>query len=148
MAHRYHLSAQRRFVNAILRTLLRAGIAPPGMYLLTVTGRRSGAPRTTPVTLVESGGVRWLVAPYGAVGWVLNVRAAGHVRLRRGRRSESLVTDEVGSDEAAGVLQTYLRTVRVVRPFFDVEPDSPRKAFVAEADRHPVFRLGATPAAG
>jgi hypothetical protein len=79
---------------------------------------------------------------------VLNVRAAGQVRLTRGGRSESLATDEVGSDEAADVLQTYLRTVRVVRPFFDVEPDSPRDAFVAEAPRHPVFRLRTTPAAG
>jgi deazaflavin-dependent oxidoreductase (nitroreductase family) len=148
VAHRYHLSGQRRFVNGIFRALVRAGIAPPGTYLLTVAGRRSGTPRTTPVTLVETDGVRWLVAPYGAVGWVLNVRAAGQVHLRRGRRSESLGTDEVGSDEAADVLQTYLRTVRVVRPFFDVAPDSPHEAFVAEAHRHPVFRLRATAAAG
>jgi deazaflavin-dependent oxidoreductase (nitroreductase family) len=148
MAHPYHLSGPRRLVNGILRALLRVGIAPPGMYLLTVTGRRSGTPRTTPVTLVETDGVRWLVAPYGAVGWVLNVRAAGQVGLRRGRRSESLSTEEVGSDEAADVLQTYLRTVRVVRPFFDVAPTSPREAFVAEAPRHPVFRLRAITTAG
>jgi hypothetical protein len=29
----------------------------------------------------------------------------------------------------------------VVRPFFDVSPDSPLEAFGAEAPRHPVFRI-------
>ena len=114
------------------------------MYLLTVVGRRSGTPHTTPVTLVEGDdGRRWLVAPYGAVGWVLNARAAGKVKLQRGRRSEDLEIDEVGADEAADVLRTYLRAGRVVRPFFDVTPDSPLDEFAAEASRHPVFRLRA-----
>jgi deazaflavin-dependent oxidoreductase (nitroreductase family) len=112
------------------------------MRLLTVAGRRTGKPRTTPVTLVDGDeGRRWLVAPYGAVGWVLNARAAGNVRLTRGRRSEVVEIDEVAAEEAAGVLRTYLRHVRVVRPFFDVAPDSPLEAFTAEAPRHPVFRL-------
>jgi hypothetical protein len=31
--------------------------------------------------------------------------------------------------------------VPVVRPFFDVTPGSPLDEFVAEAPRHPVFRL-------
>jgi deazaflavin-dependent oxidoreductase (nitroreductase family) len=142
MARTYRLTPARRAVNVLVRGLLRIGIAPRGMVLLTVVGRRSGAPRTTPVSLVESdAGQRWLVAPYGAVGWVLNARAAGKVRLGRGRRSENLDIDEVGPEEAAGVLRTYLRDVRVVRPFFDVASDSPDDAFAAEAPRHPVFRL-------
>ena len=55
--------------------------------LLTVPGRRSGRPRSTPVTLVEEDGQRWLVAS-GPAGWVTNARAAGQVELSRGRRSE------------------------------------------------------------
>ena len=41
------------------------------------------------------------------------------------------------------MLRDYLRKVRVVRPYFDVTPESPLEAFAAEASRHPVFRLGA-----
>jgi hypothetical protein len=29
----------------------------------------------------------------------------------------------------------------MTRPFFDARPDSPLEAFVAEAHRHPVFRI-------
>src|SRR3970040_663996 len=47
--------------------LLRLGLGPARTYLLTVTGRRSGAPRSTPVTLVEEGGRRWLRSPHGGV---------------------------------------------------------------------------------
>lgn len=142
MARTYRLTPARRAVNVLVRGLLRTGLGPRGMVLLTVAGRRTGAPRTTPVTLVEGDeGQRWLVAPYGAVGWVLNVRAAGKVRLQRGRRSEDLDVEEVGPEEAAGVLRSYLRDVRVVRPFFDVAPDSSAHALAAEAPRYPVFRL-------
>ena len=49
--------------------------------------------------------------------------------------------DEVGDQEAARVLQAYLRKVRVVRPYFDAASNSPLGAFAAEASRHPVFRL-------
>ena len=121
--------------------LLRIGVAPPGIYLLTVRGRTTGTPHSTPVTLVENAEGRWLVAPYGVVGWVRNARAAGLVTLSRGRRTDELGVDEVGAQEAAPVLQAYLRKVRVVRPYFDAAPDSPLEAFIAEASRPPVFRL-------
>jgi hypothetical protein len=92
------------------------------------------------VILIEDGG-RWLVSPYGDVGWVLNARAAGEVELTRAGHTERLGLDEVGAAEAAPVLKRYLQRVRVVRPFFDVAPGSPLAEFEAEAPRHPVFRL-------
>jgi deazaflavin-dependent oxidoreductase (nitroreductase family) len=141
MAQSYRLTAPRRILNTLMRALLRVGIAPPGTYLLTVRGRNTGKLHSTPVTLVERDGGRWLVAPYGAVGWVRNVRAAGRVQLTRGRRSEEFQIDEVSGDEAAGVLQSYVRNVRVVRSYFAAAPDSPLTAFAAEVARHPVFRL-------
>ena len=141
MADDYHITLPRRVLNTLMRALLRVDIAPSDMYLLTVRGRRTGARHSTPVTLVERDGGRWLVAPYGAVGWVRNARAAGRVRLARGHRSEDLQIDEIGSDEAAGVLQAYVRNVRVVRPYFDAAPDDGLAAFAAEISRHPVFRL-------
>ncbi len=145
MAATYRLGVARRLANTLITALLRIGVGPPRTYLLTVPGRKTGRPLTTPVTLVESDGQRWLVGPYGEVGWVRNVRAAGRVTLSRGRRSERLTTTPLGPADSADVLRRYIREVPITRPFFDVRPDSPREAFVAEAPRHPVFLLGADP---
>jgi deazaflavin-dependent oxidoreductase (nitroreductase family) len=141
MTSDYRLTAPRRLLNLLMRALLRLGIAPPHNYLLTTRGRRTGVQRSTPVTLIDRPEGRWLVAPYGSVGWVQNARAAGHVRLSRGRNAEDLRVDEVCAQDAAPILQAYVRKVRIVRPYFDAAPDDPLEAFVAEASRHPVFRL-------
>jgi hypothetical protein len=93
------------------------------------------------VTLVEENGERWLVAPYGEVGWVRNARAARRVTLVRARRSETVGIVELAAEEAAPVLKNYLTRYPVVRPFFDVTPKSSLRDFVAEASRHPVFRI-------
>ncbi|MFI1993748.1 nitroreductase family deazaflavin-dependent oxidoreductase [Actinoplanes sp. NPDC020271] len=113
----------------------------PHSYLLTTRGRRTGQPRTTPVTVVERDGRRYLVAPYGPVSWVLNARAAGHVTLRRrGRRADYQVR-EVDADEAGPVLKQYIGIARPTRPYFRAAPDAPVTQFVAEAKNHPVFEL-------
>jgi deazaflavin-dependent oxidoreductase (nitroreductase family) len=130
----------RRLLNALVRPLARLGLAPH-VYVLTVPGRKTGEPHSTPVRLIENG-TRWLVAPYGEVGWVRNARAAGSVTLGRRGRSQQLAIEEVGPDEAAPVLREYVRKLPVVRPYFEAGKDSPLEAFAAEAARHPVFRLG------
>jgi deazaflavin-dependent oxidoreductase (nitroreductase family) len=145
MVRTYRLSFGRRLINGLVRGLLRIGLAPPGTYLLSVRGRRSGQVYSTPVTLIEND-ERWLVAPYGDVSWVKNARASGEVTLSRGRRRETLRLREASPEEAAPVLREYVRKVRVVRPFFDATPDSPLENFGAEADRHPVFQLEAAAA--
>jgi deazaflavin-dependent oxidoreductase (nitroreductase family) len=142
LAATYRLGPTRRLVNALIRGLLRLGLGPPRTYLLTVPGRRTGRPFTTPVTLVESVGRRWLVAPYGEVAWVRNTRAAGRVTLARGPRVEMLTAVPLGPADSAPVLRQYIREVPITRPYFDVRPDSPLEAFAAEAPRHPVFLLG------
>jgi deazaflavin-dependent oxidoreductase (nitroreductase family) len=108
---------------------------------MTTYGRTSGLERTTPVNLVEADGERWLVSPYGEVGWVHNLRANGTLHLRRGRGRESLVAEEVGPEEAAPILKRYVQQVRITAPFFDARRTDPVERFVAEAGRHPVFRL-------
>jgi deazaflavin-dependent oxidoreductase (nitroreductase family) len=128
-------------LNQIVRASLRVGLSPPHTYLLTVHGRKSGALYSTPVRLIEQDGKRWLVAPYGEVAWVRNARAARQVRLARGSRIETVAIREVAASEAAPVLQAYLAQVPIVRPFFDVKPDSDLRDFAAEAPRHPVFRI-------
>jgi deazaflavin-dependent oxidoreductase (nitroreductase family) len=95
----------------------------------------------TPVTLVEDGSSRWLVAPYGERNWVKNARAAGWVELRRGRKTERVHVDVVPRAERAPILREYLRQVPFTREFFDAGRDAPIESFAAEAHRHPVFRV-------
>jgi deazaflavin-dependent oxidoreductase (nitroreductase family) len=142
MAKTYRLSAFTRFGNTMSAAMIRLGIGPAGMHLLTVRGRKSGLPRTTPVNLIQQDGHRWLVAPYGEVGWVRNVRAAGEVELRRAGTTERWLATEATAAEAVPVLRAYLRQLRlVVGSYFDVTPASPDAAFAAEVPRHPVFLL-------
>jgi len=61
--------------------------------------------------------------------------------LRCGRQSETVTIVELGPQESAPVLKEYLKRVPTVRPYFDATPDSPLEVFVAEAARHPVFRI-------
>jgi deazaflavin-dependent oxidoreductase (nitroreductase family) len=140
VAKTYRLSASRRLVNAVISPLTRLGLAGRHTYILTVRGRKTGRAYSTPVTLIEDS-QRWLVAPYGEVGWVRNARAAGKVEIRRAGRRETLRIEEVAPERSAPVLQQYLKRMPAVRPFFDVTRDSPLDDFVSEASRHPVFRL-------
>jgi deazaflavin-dependent oxidoreductase (nitroreductase family) len=137
----YRRSPGRRALNAVVRPLARVGLAGPRTHLLTVPGRRTGRLWSTPVSVVEEGGERWLVAPYGERNWVLNARAAGWVELRRGRRRERLAVDEVVGAEAVPALRRYYALGRFTRRFFDVRPEDPPAAWAAAASRRPVFRL-------
>ena len=137
MPRSFRPSFVHRAANAAMKALLQVGLAPPGTFLLVTRGRRSGEPRTTPVTLIGD----HLVAPYGPVAWVHNARAAGSVELRRGRSRRTATFTELPPAEAAPVLQAYVRKVAVVRPYFEAGKDDPVEAFEREAARHPVFRL-------
>lgn len=139
----YRKSPWRRALNAVVRPLARAGLTGPRTHLLTVPGRRTGRLWSTPVSIVEHDGARWLVAPYGDRNWVQNARAAGSVELRRGRRREQLDVEELAPVEAVPVLRRYYELGRTTRPLFDVRLDSPHEEWLAEAPRHPVFRLRA-----
>jgi deazaflavin-dependent oxidoreductase (nitroreductase family) len=139
----YHLTFWRRLGNAAMRLALQLDIAPRRYALLTVRGRKSGRAYSTPVIVLQQHGERFLVAPYGERTWVRNARAAGEVTLSRGGRAETLRIEELGAEEAAPLLKRYVAETPITRPFFAVAPDAPVEAFVAEAARHPVFRLRA-----
>jgi deazaflavin-dependent oxidoreductase (nitroreductase family) len=141
MSKTYRVTTILRFVNRMMRLMIRLNIAPKGYHLLTVQGRKSGKLYSTPVALVEEGDQRWLVSPYGEVAWLRNTRAAGQVTLSRGGKSETVKLVEQGSEASAPVLKQYLAREGIVQPYFDVQPDSPIEAFVAEAPRHPVFLI-------
>ena len=147
MAKTYRPGIGAKLGNKMLTALLRRGGGPAFMRLLTVPGRRTGQPRSTPVVPVQSDDGHWLVSPFGQVGWVHNVRAAGQVTLQRGKLSETLAATEVAPGDAVPVLRRYLAMKpagRIVKPYFDVDPSSSDEAIAAEAPRHPVFVL--TPA--
>lgn len=137
----YRLSYWRRVVNGIVRPLARLGLTGPRTHLLTVPGRKTGRLWSTPVSIVRDGDERWLVAPYGDRNWVRNARAAGWVELRRGRRRERLLVEELRPEEAVPVLRRYYELGRVTRPFFGVSLASSEAEWDAEATRHPVLRL-------
>jgi len=130
-----------RLINAAEAFRIRMGIAPAHRYLLTVVGRRSGRPRTTPVALVARGDGRWLVAPYGEVAWVRDARAAGNISLSRGGHREHRRLTQASATEAGVVLKDYVALEPITRPFFRATAEDPTGTFAAEADLHPVFRL-------
>ena len=137
----YRKSVWRRGLNALVRPLARLGLAGRSTHVLTVAGRESGRLWSTPVSIVRFGDQRWLVAPYGERNWVKNARAAGWVELQRGRRREWLAVEEVDAEHAVPVLREYYRRFRVTRPFFGVTLESSDADWLAEAQRHPAFRL-------
>ena len=148
MAKRYRLTRGARLVNLVFTALTRVGLGARYRHVLTVPGRRTGRLYSTPVDVMHEGGRRWLVAPYGPVNWVRNARATGEVRLARGRVSERARVVEVTPEEAVPVLRRYLREVAVARPYFDVTPDAPDEALLAEAPTHPVFAIRGRPGLG
>src|SRR5919198_3462 len=79
-----HVPAWVPIFNPIARILLAAGVPMGPTVLLTVRGRRSGLPRSTPVAMAEIGGRRWLISPFGEIDWARNLRAAGHATLTSG----------------------------------------------------------------
>jgi deazaflavin-dependent oxidoreductase (nitroreductase family) len=128
-----------RLNDALFRGLAGLGVGPA--WSLITRGRRTGKLRTTPVIPISEGGRQWLVAPYGEVSWVHNARAAGQVQLSRGRMRRTHTIRQASAAKAGPVLQRYIRIASAARPYFAAPVDGPVEAFVAEADRHPVFEL-------
>src|SRR6476469_6863717 len=81
--------------NPIVRFLLAAGVPLGFNGLITIRGRKSGLPRTTPVAIIEVSGRRWVWAPWGDVHWVRNLRAAGRATITVRRRKEEVRATEL-----------------------------------------------------
>ena len=128
--------------NALVSVFARAGVGP--IALLTTTGHKTGRTHTVPVVPVDHAGARWLVAPYGPVTWVDNVRATGTVSLRHGRQQHAYTVREATPDEAGPVLKRYAAIAPRARRCFTATVDAPAEAFAAEAHDHPVFELRST----
>ena len=75
--------------------------------MLTVPGRKSGTPRSTPVTPMTVDGKRHVVGGFPGADWVKNVRAAGEVTLSRGRQRERVRMVELSAEEARPLLRAF-----------------------------------------
>jgi deazaflavin-dependent oxidoreductase (nitroreductase family) len=136
-------------INSLTRKLIGAGLPMGPNVLLTVRGRKSGVARTTPVSVIEVGGRRWVQGAWGDTAWVRNLRASGEATLESGRRVESVRAVELTRDEAveffAGVLGPFVRRIPLGLGKWMIGTvlqsgeilDDPRAA----AERHPVFEL-------
>lgn len=129
--------------NALVGIPARIGVGP--IALLTTTGRVTGRPHTVPVVLIDHADARWLVAPYGPVGWVHNARATDTVTVRYGRQRHAYVVREAGLAEAGPILKRYTAIATRTRHCFTATVDAPVEAFIAEAADHPVFELRPPP---
>lgn len=144
MTETFSMTRSMRIGSTILTTLLRAGLPLGSLTLLSVRGRKSGKLSTIPVALVEQGNTSFLVAAFGEVSWVHNLRAAGLAHFTRRRRTEARRVVELAAREAAPILKQFLtryHRVRFIPPYFNVTPQSPLADFEQEATGHPVFRL-------
>ena len=73
----------------ITRSLLGTRIPMGFNGLITIRGRTSGQPRSTPIAIIDVSGRRWVWSPWGEVNWVRNLRAAGRATITvRGREEE------------------------------------------------------------
>jgi deazaflavin-dependent oxidoreductase (nitroreductase family) len=95
------------FFNPIARRLIAAGVPMGPDVLLTVRGRKSGLPRTTPVAICEHAGRRGLISPFGETDWVRNLRAAGRATITVRRRTEEVTAVELGPAEAADFIRDH-----------------------------------------
>jgi len=109
-----------------------------------------------PLVVFPPGDNRYLVASYGVVNWVRNLRAAdGRANLQSGHATEKISAIELPAEQAGPILRFTLQTgppgiprliVRIFRrflvlPYLDVDMDSSDDDFVRAARNHPVFRL-------
>src|ERR1700704_4806045 len=103
--------------SPIAKALLDARVPLGFNGLVTIRGRTSGLPRTTPVAIIAVAGRRWGWAPWGDVHWVRNLRAAGCATITvRGRKEEVRAT-ELDRTERVGFFRDTLGPVAHGIPF-------------------------------
>jgi len=135
-----------RIGNRVVTLLLRMGLPVGRMALLTVTGRRTHLPRTTPVVLTRQGEGWLLIAVSGRAEWVRNLQKAEEGTITRFWRRISVESQELTPPEAAPILRRAFASLgpitrRVLGEYFETESIAPLEAWRIEAAHHPVFRL-------
>jgi deazaflavin-dependent oxidoreductase (nitroreductase family) len=100
-------------MNKFVVALSRIGVPAGPSQVLTVPGRKSGQPRSTPMTPFDHDGSLYTVAGYPGADWAANARAAGVGTLARGRRSRRVRIVELSAEESKPVLRAFAKKVPV-----------------------------------
>jgi deazaflavin-dependent oxidoreductase (nitroreductase family) len=113
--------------------------------VLTVPGRKSGRPRSTPVTPMLVDGKRYVVEGFPGADWAANARAAGNATLQQGRNpTEQVRVVELPPDEARPLLRQFPTLVPTGVEFMKkagLVKDGRPEEFEALAGRCAVFRF-------
>jgi deazaflavin-dependent oxidoreductase (nitroreductase family) len=97
-------------MNKVFMFMLRLGLpisGKEGPIVLTVPGRKSGQPRSTPITPMYVGDLRYVVAGFPGADWERNARAADTATLTAGKKSETVRMVELSTDEARPLLRQF-----------------------------------------
>ncbi len=129
-----------KLTNPIFMTLIRLGVPIGTQHVLTVRGRKTGKPYSTPVSLVTVQGQHY-ICTFPWTGWAKNARVVGEGILTRGRRRERVALLELPPEQRAPVLREFPRQVPHGVQFFRLPPDP--EAFAAAAPSLTVFRIDA-----
>jgi deazaflavin-dependent oxidoreductase (nitroreductase family) len=140
-----HVPQRVLFFGAILKFLMKAGVPLGPNKLVTIRGRKSGLPRTTPLAVIAVGGRRWVWSPWGESQWVRNLRAAGRATIAERGRKEEVTATELDPTERVeyfrNVLGAFARSipfgVQFIRIVDGVDLNDP----VAAAEGRRVFEL-------
>ena len=100
-------------MNKVMMAVQKLGIPTGPAMVLTVPGRKSGQPRSTPMTPFDHDGGLYTVAGYPGSDWAANARAAGAGTLSRGRKSRRVKIVELSTEEAGPVLRSFAVKVPV-----------------------------------
>ncbi|OBK87018.1 nitroreductase family deazaflavin-dependent oxidoreductase [Mycolicibacter sinensis] len=131
-------------VNKVMIGLQKLGIPTGPPMVLTVPGRKSGQPRSTPMTPFTHDGQLYTVAGFPNADWALNARAAGSGTLSHGRKRRPVRIVELSAEAARPVLRAFPVQVPVGVRFLKqaglVESGTPDEV-EALAGRISVFRF-------
>ncbi|MDA3662706.1 nitroreductase family deazaflavin-dependent oxidoreductase [Mycobacterium xenopi] len=135
--------------NKLMITLQKLGIPTGPPMILALPGRKSGLPRSTPMTPFTLDGHLFAVAGYPGADWVHNARAAGVGTLSRGRKSRRVKVVELNAEESRPVLRAFPAEVPIGVGFLKraglVSRGTPEEV-EALAGRIAVFRFDPIPA--
>ena len=134
-------------LNKVFVAMMRLGLPISGKeapMVLTVPGRKSGEPRSTPITPMYVDDERYVVSGFPGADWVKNARAADTATLTSGKTAETVRMVELSPEDARPLLRRFPTLVPTGVSFMkrsglvtDATPDE----FESLAGRCAVFRF-------
>jgi deazaflavin-dependent oxidoreductase (nitroreductase family) len=134
-------------LNKVFMAVMRLGLPISGKeapMVLTVPGRKSGEPRSTPITPMYVDDERYVVSGFPGADWVKNARAADTATLTSGKTAETVRMVELSPEDARPLLRRFPTLVPTGVSFMkrsglvtDATPDE----FESLAGRCAVFRF-------